>query len=186
MKHKQLEQWLPVVGYENYYKVSSVGRVWSIPRWVVAGKGGKRKTGGFLKPNPTGEYLYVSLFISGMGGKHRPIHQLVLEAFVGPCPPGMQSCHNNGKSQDNRLTNLRWDTPVNNQQDRRKHGTYFMHGEGPRGATHHLSRLSELAVRRIKRLYACGSLSQSQLARQYSVSQPSISAIVLGKTRRRG
>lgn len=51
-------------------------------------------------------------------------HILVLEAFVGPKPVGMQCCHNNGIPDDNRLINLRWDTPKNNIHDRRFHGTY--------------------------------------------------------------
>jgi hypothetical protein len=36
----------------------------------------------------------------------------------------MQCCHTNGKASDNRLENLRWDTPANNVADRKKHGTY--------------------------------------------------------------
>jgi len=52
------------------------------------------------------------------------VHILVLEAFVGPKPVGMQCCHNNNVRDDNRLVNLRWDTPKNNVHDRRFHGTY--------------------------------------------------------------
>jgi len=42
--------------------------------------------------------------------KHRSVHSLVLEAFVGPRPEGMDGCHENDVPWDNRLSNLKWDT----------------------------------------------------------------------------
>jgi hypothetical protein len=35
----------------------------------------------------------------------------------------MEGCHWNGNPADNRLTNLRWDTPAGNAADRERHGT---------------------------------------------------------------
>jgi hypothetical protein len=35
----------------------------------------------------------------------------------------MECCHCNGNAADNRLVNLRWDTPRANQHDRIAHGT---------------------------------------------------------------
>lgn len=52
------------------------------------------------------------------------VHVLVLEEFVGLCPPGMESCHGDGDTQNNWLTNLRWDTPTNNNADKIKHGRH--------------------------------------------------------------
>ena len=49
-------------------------------------------------------------------------HRLVLTAFVGPCPDGMEGCHYNGDPLDNRLENLRWDTHDANIQD--MHGRF--------------------------------------------------------------
>lgn len=57
------------------------------------------------------------------GQKTVRIHRLVLEAFVGPCPPGMLGCHNDGNPTNNRLDNLRWDTPKSNARDSVLHGT---------------------------------------------------------------
>lgn len=42
---------------------------------------------------------------------------LLLLTFVGPCPPGMECCHTNDVSTDDRLDNLRWDTHANNMRD---------------------------------------------------------------------
>lgn len=47
-----------------------------------------------------------------------------MEAFVGPCPEGMEVCHNNGDCTDNRLENLRYDTKSANMLDRVRHGTH--------------------------------------------------------------
>src|SRR4051794_35697091 len=39
----------------------------------------------------------------------RYIHHLVLDAFVGPRPPGLICCHWDGDPANNHLENLRWD-----------------------------------------------------------------------------
>lgn len=67
-------------------------------------------------------YYYVHLRMNGKRTKV-PIHICVLTSFVGPRPTGYQACHNNGVQTDNRLSNLRWGTPKDNQQDSIKHGT---------------------------------------------------------------
>lgn len=71
-----------------------------------------------LGKTPDG-YLRVKV-----GSKLRLVHNLVLEAFLCDRPHGMQACHNNGIPDDNRLENLRWDSPKNNVGDRKRHGTY--------------------------------------------------------------
>lgn len=57
-------------------------------------------------------------------GVSRPqlIHQLVLQAFVGPCPDGMLCRHLNGDPADNRLSNLAWGTASENVRDAVLHG----------------------------------------------------------------
>jgi hypothetical protein len=55
------------------------------------------------------------------GGVRRQVHRLVLEAFVGPCPDGMECCHEDGDSTNNRVDNLRWDTHEANVRERLEH-----------------------------------------------------------------
>lgn len=38
--------------------------------------------------------------------EHEWVHQLVAEAFIGPCPPGHKLVHLNGIHDDNHLVNL--------------------------------------------------------------------------------
>lgn len=119
------EEWRPVVGYEGYYEVSSFGRVKSLKR-VVPGRPGV--------PRPVRErilarvlndsgYPIVTLRKDGKRSLHR-VHRLVLVAFVGPAPEGLQGCHNDGDSTNNHLTNLRWDSVSANAKDRIRHGTH--------------------------------------------------------------
>lgn len=64
------------------------------------------------------DYLRVSLKCPTKG-KHvtRRVHQLVLEAFVGTCPPNHIVMHINDDTTDNRLSNLKYATPQENSDD---------------------------------------------------------------------
>lgn len=136
------ERWLPVPGYEGAYEVSDLGRVRSLDRVVQQGTrwGGvmdRRMDGRVLRPGTgrAGE-LFVSLQLGG-DIKLRRIHALVLEAFTGPCPDGMEVCHNNGRNTDNTWTNLRYDTHANNCADKIAHGTHN------KGEKHNQAKLVE-------------------------------------------
>ncbi|UJL29943.1 HNH endonuclease [Mycolicibacterium vanbaalenii] len=124
------EQWRPIPGFEGYLEVSDQGRVRSLDRmtYVSKSRGGnpywRRHKGRILDQmtHPRGGYKYITL--SG-GGKVRPnakVHHLVLEAFVGPRPSGMECCHANDTPDDNRLVNLRWGTREDNEADKAANG----------------------------------------------------------------
>jgi hypothetical protein len=57
-----------------------------------------------------------------IGRRPRPVHRLVLEAFEGPCPVGMEACHENDVKADNRLSNLAWKTRSANLRDAVRNG----------------------------------------------------------------
>ena len=145
------EVWKPVLGYERHYEVSDCGNVRSVDRIVTNRLGVSRNLKGrdmkiheyipSLKVRPArpgGEPLYVRLSLDGKS-RIRYVHTLVLEAFVGPRPEGMECCHNNGDCHDNRLENLRWDTPKANGEDMVKHGTNFHTNKTHCGRGHKLS-----------------------------------------------
>lgn len=140
-----MEEWKPVVGREGSYEVSSLGRLRSLDR--VLAYGGRRRRGQLLSPwvDPEGR-AHVDLPKDGARFR-RLVHQVVLEAFVGPCPPGMEACHNNGDPTDNRLENLRWDTHSGNMWDQVRHGTHAGANKAhcPRG---HLLELPNLVASR--------------------------------------
>ena len=103
------------------------------------------------------------------------VHRLVLEAFVGPCPEGMQACHYDDNSLHNYLDNLRWDTPAANVQDKRRNGK-TQRGEQSRSA-----RLTEKDVLEIRQRYAAGEHS-GPLSIEFGVTPTSIRAVSSGKS----
>jgi hypothetical protein len=49
------------------------------------------------------------------------VHGLVLQAYVGDCPKGMEVCHYDSDRLNNNLSNLRWDTRQENARDKMRH-----------------------------------------------------------------
>ena len=161
----------PIREFPQYY-ITKDGKVWST------------KTKKWLKPSLDGYgYLQVKLCKDGKM-YNRKVHRLVLETFVGSCPGGMQTCHNNGIRTDNRLENLRWDTRSNNAYDAVKHGTCNLLGnkiKRANGEKQHCAKLTEQDVRMIVYIYRTGEFSQREIAKIFKVTQPTIGKIVTGQ-----
>lgn len=120
------EEWLPVVGWERHYQVSNLGRVMSITRTLIMVNGRYRTYPGkllALTPHPRDLHLYCML--------HNPrcncrVHQLVMRAFVGKCPEGMEVRHLNGNHADNHRLNLQYGTRLENNLDTVEHGRHTL------------------------------------------------------------
>ena len=150
------------------YRAGSDGTIWSM----------RMKSLGWRQIAPWNGvkgYRKVGVMINGKQ-RNRFIHRLVLEAFIGPCPDGMEGCHNDGDKGNNKLSNLRWDTPVNNANDRRMHGT---HREGEAVKTVVLTEAQVLAIRS---QYSSGGITQKELGEIYGVRNTTIWWIVHRKT----
>lgn len=106
------EQWREIRGYPDY-EVSDRGRVRS---WRTPRSKGRRLRPLMLKFNVVRGRLRVCLWCNGKG-KQQLVHRLVLLTFVGEPPEAHECCHYNGNPQDNRLSNLRWDTRSGNMGD---------------------------------------------------------------------
>lgn len=118
------ERWLPVVEYEGCYEVSDQGRVRSLGRMVRNSRGGgMRRISSRILAQAYDGHKRSQVCLSKDGkAKVRLVHQLVLEAFCGPRPLGMECCHWNDDPSDNRLDNLRWDTHSANNLDAVRNG----------------------------------------------------------------
>ena len=131
------EEWRPIVAYEGYYEVSSLGNVRSsdrvvpIPATVRRGPIKKRLQGRPMRLGVRGigdRYKKVHLFKDGIG-MHKSVHVIVLEAFVGVRPFGYVVNHRDGDPANNRLENLEWCTPSENNLHAVVHGLAAIQGE---------------------------------------------------------
>ena len=99
------------------------------------------------------------------------VGRLILSVFIGPCPVGMECCHNDGNPGNCRLDNLRWDTHFENMQDTIRHGTVS------RGERCPHSKLTDAKVREAFRLQLLG-WKCSRIARRLEVGQPMMSRVL--------
>src|SRR5690348_13366812 len=106
-------EWRFVIDFPDY-KVSDSGIVASL----------KKHTLRPLKPE-VGKFGHQRVCLCKDGKVYkRLVHHIVLEAFVGPCPEGLEACHFPDRNPaNNHVTNLRWDSHANNGKDMVKHGT---------------------------------------------------------------
>lgn len=143
------EQWRPVVGYEGFYEVSDLGRVRSLPR---PSRPGKRSYEGKVLSDGSRKGKYHAVHLCKLGKIYVAyVHHVVLCAFVGPRPEGMDGCHNNGDLHDNRLVNLRWDSRRANIRDKLGHGTENI------GTRNGSAKLADEDVRRIREMVLFGA-----------------------------
>lgn len=156
--------WRPVLHAESKYEVSSDGRVRGHTRL-----GTKTLT---ALPNRRG-YLIVTLYYPQRGKTTRPVHRLVLEAFAGPRPAGMECGHLDGNKQNNRRENLRWVTGTENQAHRRLHGTACL------GESNPTSRLTNDDVRTIRRTHLRRK-NTGALAKRFGITPECVRYIVRG------
>lgn len=174
-----MEQWRDISGWEGWYEVSDKGRVRSLPRKSRAGSGTAFYRGKVLKASiAKNGYRVVSMTAPGGVRSYRYVHQLVLEAFIGPRPVGMEACHNNGIRKQNYLTNLRYDTPSGNARDR------ITHGRGPTGehSRGEKNGLAKLNAKKVKYIRAHPEMTLERLASKYDVNLGTIWCARTGKT----
>lgn len=165
---KQNKRVYPIPYFSSYY-ISKSGDIWSIKR------------GKFLVPFNDGKTGHIRVHLFSKGKRYRKlVHRLVLAAFIGFCPSGMEACHNNGNPADNRVGNLRWDTRSNNTKDRVKHGTYKVIGQ--QGEDHGRAKLNETQVKIIRRLLNFNLLTQKEISKLFDVGISAISHIKLRHT----
>ncbi len=153
------------------YAVSRCGKIAS-----SRPKNGRGPRGGWrlLKQgSDVSGYLGVILCQGGGRLNRRNVHRLVLLAWAGPCPDGMQCRHLNGDSADNRLENLAWGTPRQNMGDRDSHERTV------RGSRQWSAKLTEADIPVIRKLLGDGE-TKASIARKFGVTSSAIGHIYSG------
>jgi hypothetical protein len=167
------EQWASIPGWEGLYEVSDRGCVRSLDKICGARNGGKAlRRGRVLSPVvKAGRYLAVTLADRAHRKQHF-VHDLVLLAFVGEKPSGMQACHFDDVYQNNVLANLRYGTPKENTADA------VRNNKKPRGSAHGCAKLTEADVLTIRNT----PLTNREIARIYGIHPAHVYGIRTRKT----
>lgn len=162
------EIWKDILGYEGKYQASNCGRVRSINH-VVRGKNHytgdifyREIQGKILKPGKYTKFGHLSVVL-GKNRNSSPVHQLVMKAFVGEPPEGMEVLHINGIASDNRVSNLRYGNRTENILDVYRQGNKWR-------------KLSVDDVYLIRFYFICG-YTGIRIAKIFNVSRTTVSNI---------
>lgn len=169
------EIWKAVPGYEGLYEASTFGNIRSLDRTVYTKSGvARRIKGKILKPQSAIDdpRLHISLCKNYTVIVIR-VHLVIAQTFLGDRPKGMHVCHNNGNCTDNKLSNLRYDTPKENEKDK------ILHGKAQRGTRCHWHKLNDDQVRQIREL-AKQNISPIVISEMFGISRQNVSKIKLG------
>lgn len=125
----------------------------------------------FIKPRFNTGYLHVKMFSEDGKVVKRYLHNVVLEAFVGPRPAGFHGCHLDGDRLNNRVENLAWLSASDNNKQKKEHGTW----QG--GVNNGRAVLTWDAVDEIRERLSLKGETCASLAREFGVSPSAVSAI---------
>lgn len=172
-----MEEWRDVVGFEEYFMISSEGRVWS-----------KRSNKILKQVTSKAGYKIFSTKIGGEKGKNYcfRIHRLVAEVFLDPPEDYLKDWaegtfykkiyinHIDGDKTNNSKSNLEWCTALENYRHAVNNGLYV---EGK--PLFHLRRIEEDVVRYIRDNYKPRDsyYGARAMSRRFNVPHQTISKI---------
>jgi hypothetical protein len=154
------EEWRPVRG--GFYEASNLGRI----RRAVPGT--RTYVGKILKIQKSNKYPHVILSLGNRRLKQVAVHQLVAEAFLGPCGEGIEVNHKDLNKYNPRLDNLEYTTVRQNKDHAKLNGAYLS------GERHKMVKLKESDVLFIRNN---PEIPATELAVKYGMNDCSIRAI---------
>lgn len=164
MSNGEEERWAPIPGAMGKYLISDFGNVMSLCCR-------KRR---LLRPHKDKRgYYRVSIWL-GNRKLDGVVHNLVLQAFVGPMPKGMiGGGHLDGSRTNNCLSNLKWVTHQENMDHRRLHGTH------PSGELNANAKLKNKDMGKIFEMARAG-VPRRDIAKWFKINESAINRIISG------
>lgn len=168
------EVWKEIPETEGRYQASNLGRIRTVGR--------KDRRGNIVSiepklkkrfKNPHGRFM-TPIIMNGVC-RNKFISRLVLSAFCGPCPKGLEAAHLDGNRTNDRIENLKWVSSKDNNSHKVAHGTDI------RGEKGGLAKLTTAQVLNIRDRIKKGEM-MTVLAKEFSVSPRAISLIRDGQT----
>lgn len=168
------EVWKPIIGFEGSYEISSYGNVKTLSKRVISAihSSGYRMTKekALKKVLNKNGYLYITISKNNKA-YGRSVHRLVAIHFIANpnnCP---EVNHINTIKTDNHISNLEWNTSVQNTQHA------FITG-------HKASRvkLSIDKIIKIRELHLSGKLSNKEIGNIYNIKGEAVRRVIIGET----
>ena len=181
----QNEVWKDVKGFEGVYKVSSHGRIYSLPRKDARGHSIKGK---LLKPGVPGNHGYyvVNLMCDKNKRLAVPVHRIVAENFIDN-PNNVKTVnHIDGNKLNNSVKNLEWMTHEENLRHALKNGLMQNHFYATCGNSHPRHKITDVQVQEIRRLYEDGNYKSPALAKMFNISKAHVCKIIKNEIRNQG
>lgn len=169
-------KWLPVMGYEGFYEVSSQGQVRAMGRYMIQERKGKKylayKKAKILRPHiEKGGYARVHLL-----GKNLLVHRLVAKAF-GVIGEGNKVNHLDADATNNNYWNLEWCT----QEENVRHTWELGRGNPKKADKNPAAKACWDEVNLIRSLHKKG-IPMKDIVSEVSVGYGAVVNIVKGKT----
>jgi len=182
-----IETWKPVKGFPNY-EISNQGRCRSIDRVTIRNRfmHGKHVAeripfkGQVLKKRYDRKgYVRYRIYDSSRASKTFRAHRLVVEAFIGEIPEGLQVNHKNGVKDDNRVENLEICTNAENQ--RHAHRTGLATVPDNNGSANGMAKLNESIVEAM-RIERASGMKIKNIAAKHNFKYQAVAAACRGTT----